>query len=439
MAASRMGGSMALSLLNGEKDDLMYASPSSCKVEAIPVEFNCRYVQDLSNKSTGQSTLVIPPGNCIKNIVLTLGWNKDTLAAQTGSRVLERGWAYRAVRSCSFRIGGSSQFFLSGAQMLQRNLRMVSTKNQADAILSLGGTETVTPGQFAAGQLAYIPLSFFVPPQEGAGLSFGVAGDLLSQQVVITVDLAPLSDIFSLPCPSYPGGDVAPTQAFDVANWTVEQHVLVDRGMSLVNQPGVDLMKDQYSAPLNFDQQAFTINIPANASTPGSSYPITATGFRAGLCNSIQLYLQQGPGESPSATELANVSANALRFVVPTAVQVIYAGVIYANFQNSSSAIWNLVTGSKPPYADQGVLTATSGTGWASTPGTCQYVSLPFGNPVAGSDHEAEVLCHGKPITNGIVNIQLTVPDATKSYTCTLIYNYTAAVSYSAGTAEINF
>jgi len=438
MAASHMGGSMALTMLNGEKDDLMYASPSSCKVEAIPIEFNTRYVQDLSNKSTGQSTLVIPPGNNIKNVVLTLGWNAGTLAAQTGSRVLERGWAYRAVRNCSFRIGGSSQFFLTGQQMLQRNLRMVSSKTQADALLSLGGNEVVLAADFDKAQLGYIPLSFFVPPQEGAGLSFGVAGDLLSQQVVITVDLAPLTDIFSNPCPAFPGGDVAPTQAFDVANWTVEQHVLVDRGQSLVNQPGVNLMKDQYSAPLSFDQQAFSINIPANASTQGSSYPITATGFRAGLCNSIQLYLQQGAASS-SATDAATASANVLAYTVPTAVQVIYAGVIYANFQNSSSAIWNLVTGSKPPYAEQSVLTATSGTGWTSTPGTCQYVSLPFGNPVAGSDHEAEVLCHGKPITNGIVNIQITLPDATLPYTCTLIYNYTAAVSYSAGTAELNF
>jgi len=43
-AHSSHGGSMALSLLNGQKDDLMYASPESCKVEAIPIEFNTRLI-----------------------------------------------------------------------------------------------------------------------------------------------------------------------------------------------------------------------------------------------------------------------------------------------------------------------------------------------------------------------------------------------------------
>jgi hypothetical protein len=240
---------------------------------------------------------------------------------------------------------------------------------------------------------AYIPLSFFVPPQEGAGLSFGVAGDLLSQQIVITVDLAPASEIFSAPCPNFPAGDVAPNFAFDVANWAVEQHVLVDRGMSLINQPKVDLMKDQYSAPLNFDQQAFTFNIPAGSS---GSVPITASGFRAGLCNSIQLFLQDLGPSSPSAAQSATANANALQYVIPKDVQVLYAGVIYANFQQGSSAMWNLVTGTKPSAYDISQYTATDGVGWTSSSSLGQYVSLPFANPVAGSDHEAEVLCHGK-------------------------------------------
>jgi len=436
MSAAAHGGSMALSLLNGQKDDLMYASPESCKVEAIPVEYNTRYVQDLANKTAGQSTLVIPPGNCVKNIVLTLGFNAGTLAAQTGSRVLPRGWGYRALRTVSWRVGGSSQFFLSGAQLLQRNMRMVSTQSQADAILSLGGEEVVLPADFAKSVYAYIPLSFFVPPQEGAGLTFGVAGDLLSQQIVITTDLAPSSEYFSSPCPAFPGGDVIPNYAFDTANWTVEQHVMVDRGMSLASQPGVNLMTHQYSAPLNFDQQAFTFEIPRGST---GSIPLTASGFRAGLCNSIQLYLQEGTAAGASASQIASANANLGRYVIPDAVQVLYAGVIYANYQNKSSAIWSLVTGSKPAAANTSEYTATSGVGWTSAPALCQYVALPFGNPVAGSDHEAEVLCHGKAITNGIVNLQITVPDSTKSYTATLIYNYTAALSYSAGTAEVSF
>lgn len=109
------GSSAAFAALDGEKEDLMYANPSSCKLESIPVEFNTRYVQDLANKSQGQSTLVIPPGNNIKNIVLTLGYNASTInygqaGGQSGTRVLPRGWIYRAIKTMSWRVGGSSQF-----------------------------------------------------------------------------------------------------------------------------------------------------------------------------------------------------------------------------------------------------------------------------------------------------------------------------------------
>jgi hypothetical protein len=45
----------------GKREDLYYTDPDNCKVESIPVEYNTRYSQDFSNKSSGTSVFIIPP------------------------------------------------------------------------------------------------------------------------------------------------------------------------------------------------------------------------------------------------------------------------------------------------------------------------------------------------------------------------------------------
>lgn len=69
---------------------------------------------------------------------------------------------------------GSSQYFLTGQQLLARNLRMCRTKNQADSLYNLGGNALSTAADFAAtadisgagGAYAYIPISVWSPPSE---------------------------------------------------------------------------------------------------------------------------------------------------------------------------------------------------------------------------------------------------------------------------------
>lgn len=45
----------------GKREDLYYTDPDNCRVESIPVEYNTRYSQDFSNKSSGTSVFIIPP------------------------------------------------------------------------------------------------------------------------------------------------------------------------------------------------------------------------------------------------------------------------------------------------------------------------------------------------------------------------------------------
>jgi hypothetical protein len=89
----------------GASCDLFYTDPMNCKVESIPVEYNTRFSQDFSNKSSGSSTFIIPPGNGLKHVIIALGYNASTITAQSGENALPLGWGYNAIQQISFRIG----------------------------------------------------------------------------------------------------------------------------------------------------------------------------------------------------------------------------------------------------------------------------------------------------------------------------------------------
>ena len=70
----------------GKVEDLYYTDPDNCKIEAIPVEYNTRFTNDFTSKSSGTSTFIIPPGNGLKHIVISLGYNAQSLATQIGNQ-----------------------------------------------------------------------------------------------------------------------------------------------------------------------------------------------------------------------------------------------------------------------------------------------------------------------------------------------------------------
>lgn len=76
----------------GKVEDLYYTDPDNCKIEAIPVEYNTRFTNDFTSKSSGTSTFIIPPGNGLKHIVISLGYNAQSLATQIGNNALPQGW-----------------------------------------------------------------------------------------------------------------------------------------------------------------------------------------------------------------------------------------------------------------------------------------------------------------------------------------------------------
>lgn len=406
----------------GEVRDLYYAETANQLLQKIPVEYDTRYVQAFSNPNVGQSVFTIPPNMGVRHVLIVLGYRASSINGQLGAQALERGWGYSAIEQISFRIGGSSQYFLNGSQLLARNLRLARTQSQRDALLSLGGNECKVAADFDVDQYAYIPVSIWCAPGEDE-LQLPLPTDLLSQQVQITCTLKPSAGFWSpaLTAPGAPAAVALPA-GFDVANFQIEQLVMNDRGMARAN--GRDMQSDIYTMPLpTFDQQEVLVQLAASP----AQQQVVLTGFRAGQVKKLQVYL----------TDNAGTTTDALRWYAPKSIQVLYAGLVYANYDNGSSQIWNLLDGTAPAAVNQSAL-VNSGTSWTSVPVLSQWAELPFCQP-SGSDYEADIYVHGKEITNGIVNLQVVTPDPTKSYTMHIVYVYNCTVAFSRGTADLVF
>jgi len=403
----------------GKREDLYYTDPDNCKVESIPVEYNTRYSQDFSNKSSGTSVFIIPPGNGLKHILIVLGYNAATITGQNGTLALEQGWGYSAISQVSFRIGGSSQYFLTGSQLLAMNLRKVRTQSQAQALLQLGGSECKIATDFDTNQYAYIPVPIWCNPGND-GLNVPLPADTLAQQVQITCTLNAPGQFW------INNGIVAanpPPAAFDTAQFQVEQLCMVDRGMAISNH--VDLNTHELLMPVSFDQQELQIAVPAGSATTPAQ--LTATGFRAGQVTGIQMWLTKNSD-----------GLNPLLYYAPAAATVLYSGTIFADYRNGSSVVWNLLDGTKPPVVTQSKLAATAVTGvFTSSPVASQYAILPFGNP-SGDDYQSEVLTHGKPILNGLVNLVIQAP-TDDAYTAHVSYMYRSTLVFSKSSAEFRF
>ena len=394
------------------------------------MEYNTRFTQAFASPQGGTSTFIIPPGNGLKHIVISLGYLASALALQDGKNALPLGWGYSAIQQISFRIGGSSQYFLTGQQLLAKVLRQVRTQTQAQALLQLGGSPVFnctygTPGtgDFSVNQFAYVVVPVWCMPSAD-GLNVPLPADCLAQQVQVTCTLNPPSAFWI-----NNGTALAPPAAFSVAQFQVEQLCMVDRGMAIANH--VDLNTHELLMPVIFDQQELQVSIPGNGAAYSITQPYntTLTGFRSGQVKAIQCWLTKDSD-----------TVNPLLWYAPVAVQVLYAGTIYSSYGGlfgGSSQIWNTLDGTKPPTVSYSALTLNAGAAFTASSSPSSYAILPFSNPT-GNDYEAEVLTHGKPILNGLVNLQIVTP-TDEPYTLHVAYIYNSTLVFSKSSAEFRF
>lgn len=416
-----MSASAELMRVSGARD-LYYSDAANSLAQSIPVEYNTRFRQNFATLGAGQQNCFIPPNSGVKHVVLVIGFDPSAnpaFAAQTGSNALPRGWGYRALTSCSWRVAGSSQYYLSGAQLLARNLRMCKTQSQRDAILSLGGDECKVAGDFSSGpKYAYIPLSFWSAPSCD-GLEVPIATDLLGQQIQVSATIAGMDAIFTGVAAGWAGAVAPLPTAFNVGYFQVEQLEMMDRAMSMGNSR--DLDKASYiQAIRSFDQQELIGVLPALA----GEQQVTFSGFMSGQVRGVQVFLTDNTDPANSNT-----------LVAPRDVTLTYAGAKYAEYRDGSSRIWNLIDGSSPSAVNQSQLVAAGGV-WTSVPLLSEWAFLPFAQPIA-NDYEADLTVTGKMISNGSVTLTLVSPDPTKAYTIHLIPVLNAAIAYSRGSATV--
>lgn len=412
----------------GEAIDLYYYDHETSKKQVWPTSVNTKYVQQFNNLSGGSSVFTIPPQQGMQDIVCTFVLPQLS-APNADGLALNRGWGYQLVNRVSFRYGGSSQYFLSGAQILQNVVRrqpsreaagdILTLGGQAAGLLAAGGTNTLTTGA----QYASIVLTLPHATPSGVGKAHPFPSDLLTQQIQVTLELNPPASLFS----ALAGSTGTPPTSLSAANFQVQQVIFNNAGDALARR--VDMAENAYAFPAEFVQQQQSIAL-ANTADPQS---VVLTGFRSGEVKSIQVWLT-------NTADTSGAVVNPWNWSLPTTVEMTYAGDIYARFDSQSSTLWNMVNGSKYPGFSSVALADPGGgaTNFNTVSQVSTYVELPFAQSFVDEDAH-HVLVHGKPITNGIVNLLLQTPSASAGWILNVSYVYNTTLLMSQGTADYVF
>ena len=415
----------------GKCVDVYYPDPETAKKQCYRTSQNTRYVQSLTNLGQGSNTLTIPPNNGVQDVVLSLALPAGTLA----NLAICRGWGYALIKQISFRYGGSSQFFLSGQQVMQAVLSQATDGSSRDALLSLGG-DAAAGADFATQRFAYcwLPLPHCIPSSRGKLPPF--PSDLLTQQIQITVELYPLSQIFSVGS----GGSLStiPTTLAS-GSFQVQQVLLENQGDALARR--VDMSSHALSYPVTFRQQEAVISLGQGATidptTAAGTQTVSLTGFRGGEVKEVHCWLTADSANTP--TPAVGAVQNPFAWFSLENVQLLYAGEVYARGDANVTQLWNLVNGRIPSVVnDVRVVTGTTPT--ITTTGLDSWTILPFGQTY-DPETAHSMYMSGKPITNGIVNLQFSIPKTAPSSTYTLhvSYVYNAVIEFSQGTCDYVF
>ena len=417
-----------------EAVDLYYYDAETSKKQAFATTQNSKYVQQFANLTGGSSVFTIPPQNGIQDIVINASFDTTGLTEeQRDELALPSGWLYALLRQVSFRYGGSSQYFLSGQQMLQNALRCQTSRSSCDDLLNLGGNYA-TGANLAKVQTASIVLRLPHNVCSGVGKSHPLPTDCLTQQVQVTCELLQPGNVWTnITGSPLPAACVALSQA----SFQVQQVMFNNQGDALARR--VDLASKAYAFPCEFVQQEISIGIPASV-TPQQPQNLVLTGFRSGEVKSIEIWLTDN-ADTAGATSSAGSATGYSPFCwfPPSSVEMLYAGDIYARYDNGVGQLFNLINGNKSPAFDTirgGVILGAL----TQTPFLAQWLSLPFAQTLVDEDAHY-ILIHGKPITNGIINLNnLVVPYTSDAgWTLHVSYVYNTTLLFSQGTCDYVF
>ena len=169
---SSLSQSTQQSLHVGKCVDIYYPDPQTAEKQCFRTTVNTKYQQAFTNTSSGTNQFTFPANNGLMDVVVQLRYPSNSESA-AASCALPRAWGYAAINKVSFRVGGSSQWFMTGAQILQQALENCSDAAARDSLYALGGQVCSTVGNFGTGTnggpVAYVwlKLPWTTPSAEG--------------------------------------------------------------------------------------------------------------------------------------------------------------------------------------------------------------------------------------------------------------------------------
>ena len=406
--------------------DAYYADPKTAQKACWRTTINTRFTAALTNTTQGVSQFTLPPASGYSDIVVTFQLPTIATLAAAGLAV-PRGWGYDLINRISYRIGGSSQYFISGAQNKLLALKNSPDAASRDAILALGGQAVTTAAKFnslGANNYAYVVLSIPGTIPSKSNKSVPIPSDLLSQQIVITLELNPLSAVFSN------NGGTIPTQPLASATFQAQQVELTNMADALARR--VDMTTHSYSMPVVFTQQETAVSLGTGTGVKS----VNLTGFRSGEVRSIDLWLTKD-------TDDVITNRNGGFWYAPSSVQVSYAGQIYFRADAGISQLLNLIN--QKATSQVAATTATwNGSTYDVVAADSKWVSVPFAQAV-DEDSYKTLYTSGLEVQNGIIQVQCAatdkdgVPVDASGYTLHASYDYNSVIVFSQGTADFAF
>lgn len=411
--------------------DLAYPNPDTSKKQCFRTTVNTRYATALTNLASGVSQFTISPSNGVGDILLILRFPSSAESTATGNAI-PLGWGFQAIKNISFRCAGDSQYFCTGQQLMIQALDNCSDANARDSLFSFAGSLCKVVGDFTDSNYAYIYVKTPWSHPSAEGKQPALPTDLLSMQVLVTVELNPISTYCST------NGGTVPT-SLKSGQFVVQQVQFQNQGDSLARR--VDMTTHSLAYGINFAQQASQISFTNIGS---GVYNASLQGFRSGECTAIYLWLTM-------ADDTANAGyLSPLQTYRPQDVVVTYMGNVYANYPNDSGALWNLINGKLVPEVANTLITGYASSAYTTSALASKWIRIPFAQCNDPGASSSEMLVSGLEITNGQVQVQFTLPlncrvtpGTTNARTGPVFLNYFAEYNatwiFGSGTASLAF
>jgi hypothetical protein len=425
MNSASAPGSMLDHVLPGAKEDIYYYNSATSRKQMIPSISRTNFRQDLASKSGGASVITISPDAGVSHVILGLQMPEEPLAPVTfySGYALNRGFLYNAIDKVQFRYGSSSQYELSGQQLLNIMLTTSGGLEESNRLLQLAGAECKAPADFRGDNcFAYgvIPLAH-IAAQSSTDVPNPFSSELLSSPILITVFLKPLAQVFQS-SPLYTGTVGTLPTAWSDAYIQVRQINALDRGQ--LEKPSAS---SRYGFPITFYQQVNSINLQSSS----SSQTVNLTGFQSGSCKGVYAW----------CVDTAD-TANPNRYINLRDMQLSYQGNVLHDYRGISGTALDLLFTVTPSLIQNSVLTAVATTDpaltWTSAPEIDYFTHFPFAQKftqVAAEHMEVK----GLYVANGVMNLTLKTPLAKSTYKLYFMPYYSAALMMHQGACEYIF